>query len=204
MFEVKQPAFLMIPGESKKRILHPATVCELNDGKVFCVFDESLLPMKVGTEVMLYADVRGKFTQTGATLVSAGEVDGKLVCSFAPVGDPVSAESRGSYRISIIADNVTATLGKFSACPVADVSPEGFSLLLDISLPVGSTFDATINAGETSLTGKVRLQTVKQLPTGQFRYGLLAFETKSPFRKSLQKLSMDMQRSRLKRMSRAA
>lgn len=204
MFEKTKPAFMLIPGESKNRILHPSTVTDLAQGKVSCVFEETSLKVKDGDEVVLYAEVRGKFMQIGAKVDSITDVEGKLVFNFATVGAPVSAESRGSFRVSIVTDNIYATLGKFSSCPVADISAEGFAVLLKESLAVGSTFEATILSGETELTGMVRIQTVKQLPTGQFRYGLLAYEAKSPFRKNLQNLAMELQRTRLKRLSRAA
>lgn len=205
MFEKKQPAFLMIPGESKRRILHAATVTEVAADKVSFHFDEAAVAINADDEVVLYAEVRGKFMQCGAKVESlVEELNGRAVWTFKLVGEPVSAESRGSFRVSIVTDNIMAALGKLPPCPVTDVSPEGFSVLLNESLSVGATFEATIFAGQTTISGQVRIQTVKQLPTGQLRYGLLAFEPKTPFRRNLEKLSMELQRTRLKRMSRAA
>ncbi|HQY88335.1 MAG TPA: hypothetical protein PK402_06735 [Tepidisphaeraceae bacterium] len=203
MFEREQVVFLMIPGESP-RILRRGIVCEINSGGVACAFDDMILPMAPGTGVILYTKRQDRFLQCAAVFSSTTQTSGVDLCCFTQASAPVSAETRACYRLSIVTEEIFASLNDFPSTRVVDLSAEGFGIVMSAAFAPGTTFSATLRVGNESIRGQVRIQTSKELQNGKFRYGLLACEAGSPLRKGLQKLSMEVQRARLRRMSRAS
>lgn len=201
MLSLIQPVFLAIPNPQNQRILHEGKVLELDGRRVVIEFADLATPPQ--GEVLLFADVRGKFHQQGATVTVVRQT-APLQIEFHTVGDPVSAESRGSHRTSVIAMNIPVRIDKIAGCLLADVSPEGVGVICPKSLTIGTTVHVSLQCQGIAIDCPLRVQTVKILPSGKLRFGLYLAEKRSPARVQLQNLAGLMQRLQLKRLSGAA
>lgn len=204
MFERGQIVHLLVPGESQGRHLHRGVVEEVAADRVACSFEDKLFSLNLGSEVVLYSNHNGKFLQCGGELSVITDVNDKEIYNFALQGEARSAETRESFRILIVTEEIFATLADYPRSRLVDISAEGFGVILKATFSPGVTISVTITSGDDSYAGRVRVQTIKELDNGMIRYGLLAYEPGSPLRKGLQKLTNDIQRSRLKRISRVA
>jgi hypothetical protein len=191
--------FLLIPGKSKTRTLHPGKVIEL-DGSTYTAAFETCLTIDAGTEVVVYAEVNGKFFQQGAKVILVRQSEPTAIVAFTQVGEPVSAESRQTYRVSTVTSGICAKVDRERDCPLVDVSPEGFAIITAREYAIGSMANVEFSHETMKISTAARVQTVKALPGGKFRHGFLAGEKKSPARKSLEQISIAMQRQQLRRM----
>jgi hypothetical protein len=133
----------------------------------------------------------------------SAETAASTIIRFTRIGEPISAESRGSYRVSIAAQELYAQVDNQRA-HVVDVSPEGCAVICAKPLTVGELVEVSLSFGEVQLAGSMKVQTVKELRNGTQRFGLFAPDKKSKIRGSLQKLSALMQRLQLQRFAGAA
>ncbi len=203
MLSKSQPAFLSIPNAANKRILHEGRVSSLEGQQVTIEFEEQLAP-STGAEVMLFAEIKNKFFQQGAKIVSVTPEASKVVIVFETSGDPVSAEQRGSFRTSVVAWKVPVRVDSNVGCMLADVSPEGIGVITPKPLTVGTTVEVHLEIEGIKLSGQLRVQTAKILPNGKLRFGLFVPDRRSNMRPVLQKLNSFAQRVQLKRLSGAA
>lgn len=201
MLSLTNPAFISIPNPQNQRVLHEAVVLELDGRRV--VLEIAGLSAAPEGEVTLFAEVRGKFFQQGATVTVVRQAS-PLQIEFHTVGDPVSAEQRGSHRTSVIAMEIPVGIDKIAGCVLADVSPEGVGVICPKSLTVGTTVHVSLMCQGIHIDTPLRVQTVKILPSGKLRFGLFLADKRSPARAQLQKLAGLMQRLQLKRLSGAA
>lgn len=119
-----------------------------------------------------------------------------------PVGEPISAEARQTYRVSTISARIEARVGSETGLPVQDLSATGFAVLADEIYLVGQTVDVSIRHGEESCAGKAAIQSFRELESGRLRYGLRAI-AEDPrareFLSTLQRISLAVQREQLQR-----
>jgi hypothetical protein len=220
MLSVNRPCFLLIPNERNERILQRGIVVQLNGNDAVIQFEKPV-GLKAGDETTLAAEVRGKFLQQGVNVVAMGAAaERPTTGSTAPpalpspgcmisvtcVGEPVSAEKRGSFRVSVAAaaGDITARVGKQKDCHLADVSPEGCGIVCPESLTVGQTVNVAFTFQGITVEAPMRVQTARQLRNGRVRVGLFVPDKTSPARRALEKLSMLMQRLQLQRLAGAA
>ena len=203
IFEITKPCFLLVATPSNKRLLKAGHVLELGSDNVVIEFEDLLLP-PVEADTTLLAHVRGKFFQQAAKVLSHRPDAAKPTAEFQLIGEAVSAEQRGSYRISVINAEIHARVGRLTQCPVADVSPEGLSVICGQQLDIGSSVEVEFMAEGVIISGTFRVQSVKPLSPSRSRYGLFAPDKHGETRRSLEKLSGIMQRYQLKRLSGAA
>jgi hypothetical protein len=206
MFSAGMTIHLWVPAVHKSRVLIRGCIDEVGDGGTTVVarFEEQVSP-EVNSDVQLYVEFRGKFFQQGARVVEILDAGEQPQLKFTRVGDPVSAESRGSYRVSTAAAQIKAKIAKRAgAFSVVDVSPEGFAIILNDAPLCGSMLEVNWDFEGVKVEGSARVQTIKPLPNGTFRVGLLAADKQSPMRRSLERLSIALQRAQLRRLSGAA
>jgi hypothetical protein len=218
MFSVGHVVHLWNPATSRQRVLVSGKVEQILDGGAVVVarFEEPI-GAAAGANVQVYAEMRGKFYQQGATVraVPATDAEGKPIAAETPVvelqrvGEPVSAESRGSYRVATTISNIFCTLTndaktKRNPLQVVDVSPEGFAILMPAAPSVGTMLAVRWEFAGIVVEGPARVQTIKQTRGGSFRVGLLLPDRASPARKAIEKASVALQRDQLRRASRAA
>lgn len=195
--------FLLIPDDSNGRILHPGKVIESDATSFVAEFDTAISPA-IGSDVNTYGEVRSKFFQQGATVTEIRQATPKAIVAFARAGDPVSAENRQTFRVSVISANIIAKVGKEKNCPVVDVSPEGFGVIAKAEFKVGILVPVEFQHAGNVVSAPARVQTIKPRPDGKFRYGFLAPDKKSEARRSLQQITSLMQRIQLRRLAGAA
>jgi hypothetical protein len=202
MLCVGNPVFLLIPSPSKKRILHPGEVIESSSTSFVARFFDPIAPA-VDSDVNAFCEVNGKFFQQGAVVVELREGPGNII-AFRRNGEPVSAEARQTYRVSVLNADFSAKVGKRGACPVLDISPEGFAAILSERLNLGSVVEIQLMADGKCVSTPARVQTVKEKSEKEFRYGFLVPRANIAARKAFQTISAEMQRLQLKRLRGAA
>ncbi|HEX8325684.1 MAG TPA: hypothetical protein VF595_17400 [Tepidisphaeraceae bacterium] len=203
MFKMSMPGFLAIPNADNKRVLVEGRVRTLADGG--CEIDfEHIAGLAPGTDVTLYAEVRGKFFQQAATVADETFDNGCTTVRFTLVGEPVSAEQRGSFRTSAVMLNVPLGIDRITGCVLADVSPEGVGAICPKPLVVGSTVEVTLSVEGFAVTEKMKVQGAKMLPSGKQRFGLFIPGKTTASRRTLEKLASHLQRMQLRRLAGAA
>ncbi|HIE97993.1 MAG: hypothetical protein ABGZ23_09525 [Fuerstiella sp.] len=88
------------------------------------------------------------------------------------IGQPILAENRECYRVRTSALNVTVEFGNCPECELADISQTGFAVFSDEVLEQSSVVDAALPSGDSVIRGNVRIQSVRQLRNGRYRYGV--------------------------------
>jgi hypothetical protein len=201
MLAVGNAVYLLIPSPTKKRVLHPGKVVESTATDFVAEFEESIAPPLNG-DVNAYCEVRGKFFQQGA-IATEIRTNNPCVIAFQRNGEPVSAESRQTFRVSLVTSEFTADIEKESGCQVVDISPEGFAAMSRKKLGLGSIVKIRLTGEGKTFEATARVQTVQERG-GKFRYGFLVPKSNGPTRKAMQQISAEMQRLQLKRLRAAA
>lgn len=206
--------YLQLPGKSKQRILHLAKVIGMKESVYTAEVKELDLAVESGQDVLVYYEKNREFMQQSARIEAVEEVETveaveeidetepQLIISFITTGNPVSAESRQCYRVSTVMMDLTAGLGPELGCSILDVSITGFSVIATENYSVGEIVDASIEHDGQTYTGKICVQSVRELGKERIRYGLhCADEKKSPgnLAKGLQQMSISVQREQLRR-----
>jgi hypothetical protein len=195
--------FLLIPGKSPERVLHPGKVTE-SDGASFVAEFAAPLHLIPALDVNTFTEVNGKFMQQGAVVVDVRCTSPAPIASFRRVGDPVSAEARQTYRISTVMEGIVALIGNEELCRVVDVSPEGFAGVIGRDYQLGSLTAVTLNYEGRTFSAVARVQAIKGLPDGRLRYGFYISDKKSAARKILEQVGASIQRTQLRRLAGAA
>jgi hypothetical protein len=195
--------FLLIPSNSKERVLHAGKVIESNAQEFLAEFEDSL-DLQPDADVVAFGEVSGKFYQQGAIVAEIRQAEPKSIIAFRRNGEPVSAENRQVYRVCVITSDIFARLGSEPKCPVADMSAAGLAVIASIEHRLGSTVQLELSYEGQSISAKARIQAIKPLPGGKFRYGLLVPEKTGNARQLLQQISMNIQRAQLRRLAGAA
>ena len=204
MLECGQPMFLLVVNSNgEKGILRPGKVIE-SATETFAAKFDGKMPIAVGLETLVYGDVRGKFFQQGATLLEIQQDGENQTHHFTRSGEPVSAEKRQTFRVSVALAEVQAKLNRQQKCQVVDFSPEGLAIIAAPGLSMGSTVDISLVQDAESLVTTARVQTVRALAGDKMRYGLLVAKKEVNARRTLLKLTMLFQRTQLKRLAGAA
>jgi hypothetical protein len=196
------PVFLLIPSPAQKRILHRGEVIE-SDGISFVARFDNPIAAAVGSDVNALSEINGKFFQQGA-VVTALRPDSGNVIVFRRNGEAISAETRQTYRVSVVTAGFNAKVGKVDSCPLIDISAEGFAVIVPDRLDLGSVVSIKLMCDGRCVETPARVQTVKELDGGKFRYGFLVPRDNVSARTAIQKISAEMQRLQLKRLRGAA
>jgi hypothetical protein len=210
MLAIGTPIFLLVPDSTKKRILHPGKVIETMEGVWIAQLDETL-SLPVGTEVVAFHTVGTKFMQQVGIVVVQNEPGQQaqspvedLRVTFKLVGEAVSAEQRQLYRVSVALANIRARIGAELDCHIVDISPEGCGAITRQQYVVGSSVQIHFIYQAETVLAQARVQTVRPLGDGRYRYGFRIGDKISPARRALTAISMAVQRQQLRRMSGAA
>jgi hypothetical protein len=203
MLSSGQAMYLLVPSANNRPVLVPGKVTASSAQSFTVVFDDSCT-LTVGMETLAYCDVRGKFFQQGATLTEISEDPSARAYVFKRVGEPVSAEQRQTFRVSIALSDMVAQVNDRKKCQVVDCSAEGLAVITSPGLSLGNMVKIVLLHEDNHLAADARIQTIKVMPTGKVRYGLLVPNTNPAARKTLLKMSMGFQRTQLKRLAGAA
>ncbi len=204
MISANTAVYLLVSGEANERVLHPGTVVGLPSADAMVIsFDQPVAP-SVGSDVNLFFDQRGKFFQQYGTIaaVSSDDAGQTIICKRS--GDAVPADSRGCYRVSVVAMSITARVCGERDCPVVNISAEGLAVLTELGHELGDNVDLTFEYDDQRVIGVACVQTVRILPGRKYRCGLMVPSTEKVMRNSLQKITAIVQRKQLQNLRRIA
>jgi hypothetical protein len=197
--------FIRFPNESNNRILHPVDVTETSGSDNLTVLPENPdLALEAEQEVLIYFEKKRKFMQQPARVEALLEGEQGNVAILKTLGEPVSAESRQCYRVSTVLSKLTTTFDGVEGCSLRDVSVTGFAVISSKKYKTGQIIDAELRFEGKRYTGKTSVQSVTEMPEGQFRYGVNCVKTAaSPqsLSKGVQQISMSVQRQQLNRLA---
>lgn len=204
MIALQQPCFISLPSQTNQRVLIPGKAIALENNTQCTIEFEESIELATEGDVTLYAEWRAKFHQQAGKVIGPVEGAAKPTFNFSRAGEPVNCESRGCYRVSVVSQGYTGAVGPQKTTLLADVSVEGISVITPKPVKLGTMIEVAFRVEDVVIAGLLRVQGEKTLPDSRLRYGLYAFEKKSPIRKSLESLSAILQRGQLRRLARAA
>jgi len=201
--------FLQLSGPSKKPVLHPAKLLDANGDSCTVIVDVPGLTIEEGADFLVYFEKNREFMKQSARvdtveLDAAEDAESVPTVSFTTAGEPVSAERRETYRVSTIMMDLKADVGNEHACSILDVSATGFSIVSTVSYQKTNTTTATIRVDDKTYTGRVSVQSIRELDGGRFRYGLQGIDveaSRTALSNGLLRMSVQTQREQLRRLS---
>lgn len=192
------------PKVPNERVLfHSVVEAAEDDDRWMATFSAGSPQLAPEQDVLIYYEVKREFVQQPATIHTVEQDDEGTVVTFVPLGDPVSAESRQHYRVSTVTAEVTAKLGNEQDCKVVDISSTGFAAVAGSRHEIGTTLDVSMTFEGKSCAGCAAIQSVRERPGGQLRYGLVSIRSagSNDFQERLNDISLEIQRSQLRRLS---
>lgn len=199
--------FVQVPDESDQRILYSAVVRDFTENTYTAELQGAAVPLESKQDIFVYYEFKNEFMRQPACIDVVVDTPSGRTFAFQFTGDAVSAERRQCYRVSTVMSNVTATFGGEETCAVVDVSATGFALIAAKQYKGADIVEATVLFEGESLSGQVRVESVRELSEGRYRYGLHCLKGEAndeKLRKGLQQISATVQRQHLRRMSRAS
>lgn len=135
----------------------------------------------------------------GEQSVEAGEAP-PCVFGFVTVGEPVSAESRQCYRVSMAVSGLVVQV-EGVPCQLVDASATGFAVSCSKEPSVGQTVPVSISFEGKSYVGSATVQGAFALPSGKFRVGMHIVKggAQGSLSIGLQKITSAVQRAQLRR-----
>ena len=207
MLGVGDGFYIQTSGGADSRILHPAKLLSGDGDNYSAEIEAQDLTLEEEQNVLVFYEIAQKFVKQAAKITAVSQSEGENpTIGFRSVGEPVSAEGREHYRVSTAAGDLTAALGVEKQCRLLDVSSIGFSVFATNKHAIGTTLDAGLFHHGNSYTGQVCIQSVRDLDDGRIRYGLHCVDDKqggANLEQGLRKMTMDIQRKQLRRLSRA-
>lgn len=192
------------PKATNQRVLFHAVVeATEDDGRWMASFSARSPKLEPEQDVLVYYEIKREFMQQPAKIHSLEESDEGTSVTFEPLGDPASAESRQHYRVSTVTAEVAAQIGDEEGCRVVDISSTGFAAVARASHDIGATLAVTMEFEGRACSGMAAIQSVHERPGGKLRYGLVSVsggESKG-FQEQLNEISLEIQRSQLRRLS---
>ncbi len=188
---------------------YPGKVSATTDKGYSAVFKGGVFSLESGAEVVVFYDIKGRFMQQPVRVLSVREEkkdgDGtRLALGLETIGDPVSANTRESYRVSCYSEDIKARLGKDpEMCEVLDLSATGFAILSNAEYRVGQRLQATLYHNGTAVQGTAVLHS-HRLIGKKNRYGLRAVDDqrrKATLMKDLNRINLAVQRAQAARLS---
>lgn len=195
--------YIQVPSHSKPQTLYPVKFIGTNPPTCTAESQEAGLSLTVGQGILIYFEVGKKFVKQSARIEAVSD-DDMPTFDFVPIGEPVSAENRQQFRVSAVISDLTATLGEENRCKLLDVSASGFSVMSTQAYEISSIVDAALLHDGESYTGRVRIQSIRDLSPDGIRYGLYCVDEKGSnanLEEGLRRMSMDLQRKQLRRLS---
>ena len=192
---------------SDTRRLRRSVVVDANADSVVVQFVAEPFAFEIDQEVLMYFNVRREFMQQlgRVTDVHAPEDEDEQTSptfALAPIGDPISAESRQFYRVSTITADLNANVGDERSLEVQDLSATGFAVVAATEYSLGETVRVEIAHEAESCHGTASVQSIRELGPGRIRYGMRAIEDDphtGVFLQTLQRISLAVQREQLQR-----
>ena len=204
MFNQSTELFFQFPTESKQRILHRIDVTDTADGAFTARFQEPGITSEPGQNVLIYYELQREFVQQSVQVIAVLEDDPCALFTFQTTGEPVSTESRNCYRARAMFLNIPCQLGDEPNCPMQDISATGLAVVASTSYKIGDNVHVSFQYESFAAEGITCVQSVRELHSGRFRYGLHSIgkdKSDREFRELLARITLAVQRLQLKRRS---
>lgn len=205
MLSVGKEVFVQAALESKRRVLHPAKVVVVGEEEgEFDLWLEEPIEVAADQELLLYYHKKRDFLKMPASVVGDPQTEPDFVFKVKVTGAAVSADQRECYRASTVIAGYTVKFGKEPDCPIMDVSATGFAVKSTQLFVVANTVNATLEHEGVEYSGKVCVQSVREVGRGEIRYGLSCLDTKATgtnLLAGIQKFSLFVQREQAKRLA---
>ena len=204
MIEPGMKMYLNFPNESKKLLLHPCMTKEAGERGYTAELEESDLAVEAGQDVFVYYELNRKLVKQAARIEAVMKNAPSLIIGFQLTGEIVSAECREWFRVSTALNDLTADFGSESNCRLLDVSSVGFAVEATERYEIGNTLPATLHFQGKHFTGQARVQSIRELHGGRFRYGVHSLTDKSSggdLCKGQQQISSAVEREQLRRLA---
>jgi hypothetical protein len=197
--------FVQDPQKTAARELLPAKVTGVNNNVYTIELKKSDVALEAGGELLLFYDHDRKFVQQSARVETVESTIPSLVAAIVLVGEPVSAESRESSRVSLALAGLTAKFGTEESCQLNDVSITGFSLTALQRYKIGEHVPATLEFEGQSFSGASCIQSVRELGDGRIRYGVHCVNDEKfggfELQRGLRHIASTIQRQQMRRLS---
>ncbi|VAX41535.1 hypothetical protein MNBD_PLANCTO03-1205 [hydrothermal vent metagenome] len=206
MIQNGQDIYIHFAGGTNLRVLHAAkTISRVDDIITVNYTEPDEVPTEPAESMTVFFHGPAEFMQQPGEHIEFENDEGEMQTGIKLIGEPVSAESRKCFRVSTVLAEYKAKLGNLGSCKLVDVSAAGVGFLTDTRLALGDSIDIEMTLAGKTCKGKGFIQSVKEIPAG-YRYGLLCTGDKGAgdLPKGLQRLTMDAQRTQLRRLSGAA
>jgi hypothetical protein len=204
LFATGSDIYLLIAGHSKSnRSLVAGRVVDGTPSRFVGEFDRPI-EVEIGAAVVAFGNDRGRFMQQGAALTEVVTTGPLPAYAFEPRGEAFSAEQRQTFRVSVAVSGLLARVGAHPACPVTDLSPEGFGVIVPGPYDLGATIDVRLEGVEGTLEAAARVQTARDRHDGTHRLGLLLPDPQGDGRRTLRRMAVAYQRLQLRRLACAA
>jgi len=208
MFVAGTEFFIHFASTGKTSMLNPVKVDRVEEGVSYVFFVGEFPPFEAaveGAEAVIFFHGPKEFMQQPAVVTEVIDDNGKTFFGIQTTGDAVSAESRKCYRVCTVLGSYEATIGDEGRRHIVDVSATGLAVMADGDYAFGQVLPVSFELNGKTYSGAACVQSVKKVKAGT-RYGLLCVEcgNKDNLEDGLQKLTMDAQRTQLKRLSGAA
>ncbi|MBB84635.1 MAG: hypothetical protein CL931_12565 [Deltaproteobacteria bacterium] len=188
------------------RRLRRSVVVDASDETFAIQFVAEPFAFEEDQEVLMYFNGAREFLQQVVRVIEVVQPDEgsgqPITFTLAPVGDPISAESRQHYRVSTISADLEACVGEEENLQVQDLSSTGFAVLASTPYSLGQTLQVSIVHEGEQWPGIVSVQSMREFGRGRTRYGMRAIEGdphNAEFLQVLQRLSLAVQREQLQR-----
>ena len=196
--------FLHLPGESRKTILHPATVKEPGAHGHTAELQEPDVALEAGQDIFVCYEIERKLVKQAARIDAVMQTDPTLVVGFQITGEIVSAESRQWNRVSAGTAHLTMDFGDETGCPLLDISSVGISVEATGRYEIGQVVPGTLRHEGRQYRGEARIQSIRQLGGDRYRYGVHSIQDKTSggdLRTGQQLISAALEREQLRRLA---
>jgi len=196
--------YLQVPDGHKQRVLHPAKAVGLVDDVYTAELEDPGVGIAEGQELFIYYEAGRDFLQQAAQVLTVFSDELKPTFELKTTGEPASAESRQYFRVSTVTAGLTADFAGEGQCPLLDVSCTGFSVISSRQHAIGSIVEAALTYHGEEYTGKVSVQSARELSKGRIRYGMHCAESKTSagnMPRGLQLMTLSLQSEQLRRLA---
>ncbi len=204
MFRIGNEIFLQAATEAKRRVLHAAKVVGVTDEQYQIWMEEPPIDIETDLELLVYYHHKRDFLKVPATVVGDVQTEPETVFTIDVTGAPVSADQRECYRASTVVAGYEIQFGKHDDCKIMDVSATGFAVTTTQLYVVANTVPASLEHEGVVYSGKVCVQSIRELGKGQIRYGVSCLDEKpsgTNLLAGIQKFSLHVQREQARRLA---
>lgn len=157
--------------------LHKCAVCSATlrdnvDGLLTAELWEKDDDIEPGQEFLAYYDIDGKYVKHKARIEMILPSNSGSMISFRLIDQSMSAENREDERITIKDMGLIVNFDNETDYPLIDVSNYGFAIESTKKYTIAKVVAVTVRFQGTKYMGKASVESITELSSGSYRYGL--------------------------------